>query len=682
MEITVEDLSLKKLQNTPITEFRYHLGGRRDAATTTVDGHLMAEDGNYKLMMTTYRYSFTLENGVQIKDGAGWVIFEKVNNNLLAVNFISAGSGYGWAREYTYSGIPEEFIQNAVDTWNSTIEGQEVETPSDVDDRTDEFKAAAAAQAERLREEAKEKEKEKPPLPSPSIKENKIIREETTNFVFEYSSVDEDLENVADQRFVVTLQIWELTRGTEENPSVSYKVVQRYPGSENTVDAIGNTQWTSVSWEQNFETQEEAEEAFDNRLQSLEDNFMSEMQEVATSQAEEITDRQVSFVDNSRVEFYLGELNVTLKEAIESSKYDGTIFWTGSIDPGAWNDASYYSGSGKTLYLSDFDTPRFTTEGYKENKSGAVKIVMNRGFKAEFELETDSDLSFIRNAQSDISSELISRDGTQFDFALYGGDRIEIDIDNERDNVRPFLVTVQGTEWYSAEEADDEITLYMNPDVEVLMARVITDKGYRNAKGELYSGDIDTYLDAEEQSIIEAPATTLMEAERFSQSDLETDSEGFRIVTYTVGPSAGETETSLNSISAIKTYEVMGGNFAQLVEDYSKVEFHLKQEVLNGYQSNAEYSQMMETITSDNREVTSKITQEDSFTSAEELVIEPAKELADDAADAAGEAIGGVWDSIKWWVVGGVIFVGAVVLIGVYLNARGRSAAQSTVTGN
>jgi len=682
MEITVEDLSLKKLQNTPITEFRYHLGGRRDAATTTVDGHLMAEDGKYKLMMTTYRYSFTLENGVQIKDGAGWVIFEKVNNNLLAVNFISAGSGYGWAREYTYSGIPEEFIQNAVDTWNSTIEGQEVETTSDVDDRTDEFKAAAAAQAERLREEAKEKEKEKPTLPSPSIKENKIIREETTNFVFEYSSVDEDLEDVADQRFVVTLQIWELTRGTEENPSVSYKVVQRYPGSENTVDALGNTQWTSVSWEQNFETQEEAEEAFDNRLQSLEDNFMSEMQEEATSQAEEITDRQVSFVDNSRVEFYLGELTVTLKEAIESSKYDGTIFWTGSIDPGAWNDASYYSGSGKTLYLSDFDTPRLTTEGYKENKSGAVKIVMNRGFKAEFELETDSDLSFIRKAQSDISSELISRDGTEFDFALYGGDRIEIDIDNERDNVRPFLVTVQGTEWYSAEEADDEITLYMNPDVEVLMARVITDKGYRNAKGELYSGDIDTYLDAEEQSIIEAPVTTLMEAERFSQSDLETDSDGFRIVTYTSGPREGETETSLNSISAIKTYEVMGGNFTQLVEDYSKVDENLKQEVLTGYRSNEEYSEMMETITSDNREVTSKITQEDSFTSAEELVIEPAKELADDAADAAGDAIGGVWDSIKWWVVGGVIFVGAVVLIGVYLNARGRSAAQSAVTGN
>ena len=143
MTITLQDLSLSKLQNTPITPFRYYIGGSVDNNSTTEDGHLIASEGDYRLMFTTSRFTFTLQNGVEIKDGAGWVIFEKINNNLMPINFISAGSGYGFTRDYTYSGIPQQILADVVNTWNSTTEGEEVETTSSIDDRTEELQQKA-----------------------------------------------------------------------------------------------------------------------------------------------------------------------------------------------------------------------------------------------------------------------------------------------------------------------------------------------------------------------------------------------------------------------------------------------------------------------------------------------------------------------------------------------------------
>ncbi len=42
------------------------------------------------------------------------------------------------------------------------------------------------------------------------------------------------------------------------------------------------------------------------------------------------------------------------------------------------------------------------------------------------------------------------------------------------------------------------------------------------------------------------------------------------------------------------------------------------------------------------------------------------------AADAASDAVKGVWDSIKWWLLGGVVVVIAVGILVVYVNGRSR----------
>jgi len=393
---------------------------------------------------------------------------------------------------------------------------------------------------------------------------------------------------------------------------------------------------------------------------------------------EEALDSVYELVDNSKVELYLGEFNMTIKEGIEVSAYEDTVFAVGSRYEGYWGDAATYSGSGKTLYLDDFDGPRVTTEGISENPSGGVKIIMNPGFKANFELTTDSNLSFIRKAQSDISSDLISRDGNEFKFALYGGDRIEIDIDNERDSIRPFLVTVQGTEWYSAEEADDEIELYMDPDVQVLMVRITVDKGYRNRKGDLYSGDREDYLNARQSLDIDAPLISFDEARAVSGGGWELDEDGYRMVDFDDGTTGSSDVTR----GAVKTYELMGGNFSQLVEKVKGVSNQQTLEIRALVQANPTYMEMLTRWSSPNRELTSEITQEGSFTSVEEVIIDPAKDAASDAvdaaADAAGDAIGSVWDSIKWWVIGGVAVLAVVIIASVYVNARARNAAAAS----
>ena len=271
---------------------------------------------------------------------------------------------------------------------------------------------------------------------------------------------------------------------------------------------------------------------------------------------------------------------------------------------------------------------------------------MNPGFKANFELTTDSNLSFIRAAQSDIPSELIARDGKQFDFALYGGDRIEIDIDNERDSIRPFLVTVQGTEWYSAEEADDEIDLYMDPDVQVLMVKITVDKAYRNRKGELYAGDYQPWLDEAVFSEIDAPIISFNEAiavgSRFGE--VEFDEDGYRIVEFDDGTMASSTRTR----GSKKTYELMGGNFSELVESVKNVTDEQRLEINALERENPMYVEMMKTFTDPTREITSEITQEGSFTSVEEVIIDPAKDALDDIGSGIEDLGEGIWDSIKY----------------------------------
>ncbi len=84
----------------------------------------------------------------------------------------------------------------------------------------------------------------------------------------------------------------------------------------------------------------------------------------------------------------------------------------------------------------------------------------------------------------------------------------------------------------------------------------------------------------------------------------------------------------------------------------------------------------------EDREITFEPSEEKSFTTAEEGIIEPAKEAITDTVEkigeVAGDVTGGIWDSIKWWVIGGVAVLAVVIIASVYVNARARNAAVAS----
>ena len=258
--------------------------------------------------------------------------------------------------------------------------------------------------------------------------------------------------------------------------------------------------------------------------------------------------------------------------------------WKRVIGRGNYDDAAVFTNGGNTLELDDFDTPRFTTEGYTENKSGAVGFTIRKNWKVTFEIETDSTLRFIeRNAVEGVETS-----GNTFTFTMYAGDRLEVDIDNERGSIRPFLVMVQGREWFSAEEADDEISITMIK-AEKLMVNYQSGTEYV-----LPDGSIDSSLPRVVENEYVGPAWTNEMSLSFYRDSLEANPE-YMELNYVERPILSQ-----------------------------------------------------------------QVAAEDSFVSAEELVIDPVVETASDAADAVGDAVTGVWDSIKWWLLGGVVVIAVI----------------------
>ena len=106
--------------------------------------------------------------------------------------------------------------------------------------------------------------------------------------------------------------------------------------------------------------------------------------------------------------------------------------------------------------------------------------------------ETESLTRFL--AIDDIKPEGVTREARQFVFTQYGGDKLEIDIDNEGDFSRPFLIQVRGKNWYSATEFDDEVFLKFNK-VEVMEWKAITKTQVLNYEGEVISEETEEDFD-------------------------------------------------------------------------------------------------------------------------------------------------------------------------------------------
>jgi hypothetical protein len=568
--INQESISLERLKTLPNESFKT-IGASGGLIPAT--GRLIASNDDYRLYYAL-DLDAQLESGAEINDTDGFLITRKAynsNGNLRqAVTAVAFYPVIGM-----YSNYSLEDRETVIMAYNGTIEGEEAQT-TDTIEETPSLNAEGETVAEqRAREEAEAAaEKEQAEIDArTAVNKEVVIREESVNLSYDGSTLNR----------TTTMKIIEITTGTVANPIVTYRVEEINPTAAGFIAPI---------WVVETETQEAAEAAFDGHIEKITSDFNVEAE----------IDKQNTLANTPKlerfenVEFYFEEADITFQEALTGPIEDSPL-WKRVIGRGNYDDAAVFTNGGNTLELDDFDTPRFTTEGYTENKSGAVGFTIRKNWKVTFEIETDSTLRFIeRNAVEGVETS-----GNTFTFTMYAGDRLEVDIDNERGSIRPFLVMVQGREWFSAEEADDEISITMIK-AEKLMVNYESGSEYVLPDGTLS----DTLPRVVENEYV-GPAWTTEMSLSFYRDSLEANPE-YMELNYVERPILSQ-----------------------------------------------------------------QVAAEDSFVSAEELVIDPVVDAAGDAADAAGDAVKSVWDSIKWWLLGGVVVVVAVGLLVVYVNGRSRS---------
>lgn len=589
--VTVDDLSLDNLSAIPVVDIKLAEG----QAWNWADARLISDDTEYRLYFGT-NIRTELENGTDIRGADGYMITRAAYNEKGNLRGAVQAVAF-WETPSPYSSTSDELKEEIVESYNATIGGDEAVTEEEIDNRyrneageTNQEVAdrEAAEEAARMAKEAEEANK--------AIAEDVVIREYDETMA--YSGGGE----------IMHLLIIEKTRGTGANPTVTY-VVERRNDSSTSQDSLGNEGEKARMWEVSFETQAEAETYFD--------DFISEKEAEHVILGEEhdqfLLENETTRTAFETADFYYTESTYSFKNMLEKEgdaiDWDQMPIWRRALYAGHWEDAIAFSNGGDTLELNDFDVPRVTAEGISENPSGAVAFTVRKGWKLTFSLETDSSLSFINNAIVDG----VAQSGNTFDFTMYSGDRLEIDIDNEREAVSPFFVSIKGNEWFSATEIDDEVTLTLIS-AEKLMVKV--------TRGHKWVMNIDG-TDYEGSNVFQQPVLTA-------------------------------------------DYELAAWEF----DDDLNTQWHVGEARTDPEYSQLEFSER----TRDSPEVPA----EASFTTTGELA-EPIVDAASDAVDTVADAASSAWDSTKWWILGGVIAIAAVILIAVYVNGRARTAAVNTV---
>lgn len=152
--------------------------------------------------------------------------------------------------------------------------------------------------------------------------------------------------------------------------------------------------------------------------------------------------------------------------------------------------SSYYTYSksvsfiddNRTMVLRDTDGVDVTDVGFEYAPSGSLSFTVAKGVKMHVQVSvktggTSAVTNWIsRPTKSQISG--VTKSGNAFSMWMYGGDRLEIDVDNEQEGLnniayqtianeprtgrRPFFITVKGKEWYIEEEPDTEMRITIN----------------------------------------------------------------------------------------------------------------------------------------------------------------------------------------------------------------------------
>ena len=433
-------------------------GGRQNFGITE-EGYTVNVTSPYHLIYLTPSRNFQLESGAEVYTGnSGFLIAREQdqNNQLLGLAFYPIGSGVMYDE-----GATDEYKAEVVNAYNDYLEGAGTATTEDVGERyqsRNERGETIQEERERLAREAEEAEAEE-------ARQNEPIDEETTIFDNIYTFSLEGASIV----MTLPMRIIQVTKGTVGEPIVTYRV-ERYSNSEGFLQ-------NQASWSDEAETQEAAEIILQNYVDAERQdyNIRAEQDKANREANKPILDRYED------VNLYWQEGTRTFQDTLTGEfDIETSPFWKRELGRGNFGDAALFTNGGETLELDDFDTPRVTAEGIQENKSGAVAFTIRQGWRVTFELTTDSSLSFIERGVVDG----VEKSSNTFTFTMYGGDRLELDIDNERSGIRPFLVMIQGREWFSAEEADDEISLTMIKS-EVLMVDFVQGTRYINKAGDV-----------------------------------------------------------------------------------------------------------------------------------------------------------------------------------------------------
>ena len=458
--ISEQTLTLSNV--TAVGRSRYKVakfGGRRSFGIWE-EGYTVNVTSPYHLIFTSPSLEFELESGATVfTNRSGYLIAREEEGKpyLIGLAFypLPAGTIYS-------EGATDEYKGEVVNAYNDYIEGAGIATEEDVGEEfvsVNGLGETIQEERERIeaeREAAEAKAAEEATTP---VNDEEIIFQEVYVFNLEGSNLVQELP----------MRIIQITSGTVANPIVTYRV-EEYSASEGTLQ-------DSAVWTDEAQTQEAAEIILQNYVDVQRGEY-----DIRAEESKATIEANKPILDNyENINLYWEEGTRTFQDAL-TGEFDGetTPFWKRELGYGNFGDAAYWTNGGETLELDDFDTPRITTKGIQENKSGAVAFTIRQGWRVTFELTTDSSLSFIERGVVDG----VEKTSNTFTFTMYAGDRLELDIDNERSGIRPFLIMIQGREWFSAEEADDEISLTMVKS-EVLMIDYEKGTRYVNRAGEI-----------------------------------------------------------------------------------------------------------------------------------------------------------------------------------------------------
>tara|TARA_R100000329_G_scaffold138977_1_gene120635 strand:+ start:915 stop:2876 length:1962 start_codon:yes stop_codon:yes gene_type:complete len=203
-------------------------------------------------------------------------------------------------------------------------------------------------------------------------------------------------------------------------------------------------------------TEDDAQRIFDEAVSITQESF-----------AEEYIPPEIMTEVETTYDWKFVDVDVTIQELFTSAN-GGGVFSELSSSFQTYPDSIRFLNQGKTMEIVDEDLPEFSLEGISANPSGTASFTVQQGVKIDVEIETSSVLTWV-NLADELKPEGVRRSGQKFNLTMYGGDRLEIDTDNEYENRRPFLVQTNGKDWFVEEEPDDETRITIT-NIQVLEA--------------------------------------------------------------------------------------------------------------------------------------------------------------------------------------------------------------------